>query len=149
MNGGRIEQEGTPREVFGMPASAFTARFLGFPNALVGELQGVQDGVAKVGLPCGSSFQALWRGHDPRPGRAVTIAFRADRVAFTPDRPVGAGNVMSASVATASFLGTVMDYTVIAGGCELKAEGPPEQPAEHGMHGFITVAREHCHAFES
>ncbi len=148
LNGGRIEQEGSPRDVFGMPASAFTARFLGFPNALPGTLRSVQDGIAEVELSCGNAFQAIWRGRNARPGQAVTVAFRADRVAFTANRPAGTGNVLPASVATASFLGTVMDYTVMAGDRELKAEGPPEQPAEQGARGFVVVAGEYCHAFE-
>ena len=35
---GRIDQIGTPREVYESPASPFVARFLGWPNVLIGEL---------------------------------------------------------------------------------------------------------------
>ena len=148
LNAGAVEQEGTPREVFGRPATAFIARFLGYPNALPGRLRSVQDGMADIDLACGGSFQATWRGRSARPGQAVTVAFRADRVSFTPASPAGVDNVMPAAVATVSFLGTVMDYTVTAGGQELKAEGPPEAAAAQGAHGFIAVPKEHCHAFE-
>lgn len=34
MNNGRIEQVGTPQQVYGAPANAFVARFLGFQNLL-------------------------------------------------------------------------------------------------------------------
>ena len=34
MNGGRIEQQGTPREVFNRPRTAFVARFIGGHNVI-------------------------------------------------------------------------------------------------------------------
>jgi sulfate transport system ATP-binding protein len=46
MNGGRIEQVGTPQEVFEHPASAFVMDFLGNVNVFHGRLQ---DGRAHVG----------------------------------------------------------------------------------------------------
>ena len=46
MNQGRVEQEGTPREVFEEPATPFVMRFLGSVNALRGHLAG---GRARVG----------------------------------------------------------------------------------------------------
>ena len=148
LNEGRIEQEGTPREVFGMPANAFTARFLGFPNSLSGTLQAVRNGMAEVGLPGGATFLARWRGQGAQAGQPVTVAFRADQVSFTLARPAGDANVLPASVSAASFLGTITDYTLAVAGSELKAEGPPDQAAELGCNGFVAVAREHCHAFE-
>jgi putative spermidine/putrescine transport system ATP-binding protein len=34
MNGGRIEQQGTPRDIFGRPATEFVARFIGGHNVI-------------------------------------------------------------------------------------------------------------------
>ena len=45
MNGGRIEQQGTPREIFNHPRTAFTARFIGGHNvfAIGNETFAVRD----------------------------------------------------------------------------------------------------------
>ncbi len=46
MNNGRIEQEGTPEDVFERPANAFVMRFLGQVNIFHGR---IESGVARVG----------------------------------------------------------------------------------------------------
>ena len=44
MRAGRVEQDGSPQEVYGRPANAFVAGFLGFHNLLAGRI--TPDGVA-------------------------------------------------------------------------------------------------------
>ena len=44
MRAGRVEQDGTPQEVYGRPANAFVAGFLGFHNLLAGRI--TPDGLA-------------------------------------------------------------------------------------------------------
>ena len=53
MNAGRIEQIGTPEQVYGAPASTFVAGFIGSPpmNLLTGQAQGTQFTVGGQALP--------------------------------------------------------------------------------------------------
>src|SRR6476659_1071609 len=46
LNGGRIEQEGTPEEMYSSPETLFTADFMGSNNKLSGRVTDVRDGVA-------------------------------------------------------------------------------------------------------
>jgi sn-glycerol 3-phosphate transport system ATP-binding protein len=49
---GRIEQEGTPAELYSRPASTFAARFIGVPAMNLVPLEAVQPG-ARAGLTAG------------------------------------------------------------------------------------------------
>jgi spermidine/putrescine transport system ATP-binding protein len=44
MNAGRVEQDGTPEELYFHPASRFVAEFIGETNLLSGEVRGVENG---------------------------------------------------------------------------------------------------------
>src|SRR5206468_312020 len=56
LNEGRIEQQGTPQQMYGSPATLFTADFMGSNNRLAGRVAEVRDGNA---LLQGEGF-ALW-----------------------------------------------------------------------------------------
>lgn len=53
MDAGRVEQVGTPREVYRAPANAFVARFVGETTALRGHAAG-----GRVTLEAGASLAA-------------------------------------------------------------------------------------------
>src|SRR5262245_12382536 len=66
LSGGRLEQVGTPREVYEQPANEFVARFIGVMNVLAAEVRG---GVAR----CGElEFQAPSRPE----GQILRVGFR-------------------------------------------------------------------------
>lgn len=97
MNQGRIEQTGTPEEVFAEPASPFVAGFLGDMNFIPGEAitAGLQAGTAGLGAPETPGFA---------PGEKVSICIRpADIVVGEVED--SAPNRLRAVVETVSFRG--------------------------------------------
>ena len=71
MNAGRIEQIGTPAEVYEQPATVFVADFLGVSNLMDASADG--DGLVRIGdFRCGRAA-ARW----PRGGREGGRAARA------------------------------------------------------------------------
>ncbi len=48
LDGGRLDQVGTPEEIYWHPASPFTARFTGLGGSLRGTIANVSDGIAAV-----------------------------------------------------------------------------------------------------
>jgi spermidine/putrescine transport system ATP-binding protein len=59
LNRGRIEQDGSPKEIFDEPASAFVADFIGDTNLLEGTVTEARDGHARVDLgPLGEAVGA-------------------------------------------------------------------------------------------
>ena len=83
MRAGRIEQVGTPEQVFRMPRTRFAADFMGIPNlidGIAGDLHGDRmDVQTAIGpLPC-----RVWRTDRPR-GAPCTVAVRPTLIAITP-----------------------------------------------------------------
>lgn len=152
MNRGRLEQEGTPQDVFQNPATAFTARFLGYANVFAGEVADIADaGKVRIDLGDGVLLAARWRASEPaRKGERGTIAFRADRVAVEPRGTVPPGdNVIAGDIEAAAFLGTFIDYTIHAGPLQIKAEGPVDKPFVRGDAVQIRISPAQCHAFRA
>jgi len=82
MNAGRVEQIGTPEQVYGQPASAFVASFIGSPpmNLLSGQASGanftIGGGTTATVLPLPVAA--------PRPG-ALQLGLRPEHVAIDPN----------------------------------------------------------------
>jgi spermidine/putrescine transport system ATP-binding protein len=54
MNGGRIEQMGSPQDLYELPRTAFVANFLGQSNLLEGEVRGTEGGLLVVATGAGT-----------------------------------------------------------------------------------------------
>ena len=48
LNNGKIEQQGTPQEMYGSPNTLFTAEFMGSNNRLSGKVAELRDGQARI-----------------------------------------------------------------------------------------------------
>jgi iron(III) transport system ATP-binding protein len=152
MNKGRLEQEGTPQQVFQDPETAFTARFLGYANAFSGEVADMlDDGRVRVDLGGGLNVKARWRGSDAaHKGETGTVAFRADRLEVLASDSASAGdNLFAGEVEAAAFLGTFIDYTIRAGALQIKAEGPVEHAFSRGDPVLVRIPAEQSHAFRA
>ena len=73
---GKIQQIGSPTEVFDRPASAFVVEFLGGANVLRGEVRGDQGSFGELVLPWSGGghgpARAFVRGHDLELARAIS-----------------------------------------------------------------------------
>jgi spermidine/putrescine transport system ATP-binding protein len=113
MNGGRVEQIGSPREIYEHPETAFVADFIGYLNALaftVQELVG-EYGLMRFGdrerivVPVGSGARA---------GTSFRIAVRPERVHIGAiDGPAPeSGSRLEGTVAEIVYLGMYTQYHV-------------------------------------
>jgi spermidine/putrescine transport system ATP-binding protein len=77
MSQGRIEQVGTPTEIYDAPATAFVASFVGESNPLPGRVEESGGGLARITTALGPL-----RARDPRglaPGSAAILVVRPER----------------------------------------------------------------------
>ena len=125
VNDGRIEQVGTPRDIYRRPASRFVAEFVGDNNVFSGEVTGVRDGgtgpVADVAV-AGHSLTVAVEGRAVAAGDSVTFCVRPERLAL------GDGTTtLPATVASREFLGeTTRVHLSWAGGqLSTRATEPP------------------------
>jgi len=112
---GRIDQLGTPDEIYSAPASAFAARFVGDANVLPVEVTGSHDGTTML-LIAGATVQVAKPG-EPGPAWLV-LRPEVVRLAATAD------GVLHGIVRDLAFRGTGFTYRVeVAGVADLvKAE---------------------------
>jgi iron(III) transport system ATP-binding protein len=109
MNAGRIEQIGTPREVYETPRSRFVARFIGASNVIdarhvAGNRVEVAGHVLEIGL-----------GEFAGPGRDMSFCVKTHDVELVPgERPEG-GNLVPGVVRGQAYLGSHRDYVVDIG----------------------------------
>ncbi len=81
MNGGKVEQIGTPREVYQFPTTAFVARFVGQTNLLMGEISMHDEHViiTQIGpVPC-------LHNHGLQPGSPAILSVRPGSFEVDPE----------------------------------------------------------------
>ncbi len=122
MNKGKVEQDGTPEELYFHPASRFVAEFIGETNLLTGELRGT-EGNAVVMDWFGNTLRGHAPGGVPQAGEAITASVRLERLGFHAERPTTA-NAVQGRVVGKTFLGSRMALDLMveeANGATLKA----------------------------
>lgn len=131
MRAGRIEQVGTPRELYTAPTSEFVATFLGNANFLDGVVVEVAGESACVAL--GDGVRVALPGSYP-PGQALRLMVRPEHLALaTAPGPLDDGATrVAAQVQEAVYLGAGVQYRVGALGRTfvVHASGPRTQFAE-------------------
>ncbi|HKS29206.1 MAG TPA: ABC transporter ATP-binding protein [Pyrinomonadaceae bacterium] len=122
LNAGRIEQIGTPHEVYNKPETEFVATFLGAANLLLGVVSGRSISVGSVMIPCEEEAAGF---HD---GQSVKIVFRPEDVCLSRmgELPKGARRLMNGVVEEISFVGA---YERLSVRLDLSARQPsPNEP---------------------
>ena len=107
MNEGRIEQIGTPGEIYERPATTFVAEFIGSSNMLRGRIVERRDGGAVVATEAGLRlFCAAEDGLDGMDGE-ISLLLRPERIRVeTTGAAVGPGvNRVAARIADVTYLG--------------------------------------------
>jgi spermidine/putrescine ABC transporter ATP-binding subunit len=110
MNQGRIEQVGTPVELYRKPRTPFVAQFLGHPNFLSGEVVGERGG--EVDVRVGPTVvRATYEGTLVA-GTPVTVVLRAESATLERPPVDRAVNALTGTIAYTVYLGTSAEYEV-------------------------------------
>jgi spermidine/putrescine transport system ATP-binding protein len=125
MNGGRIVQLGSPRDVYRQPRTPFVANFVGVSNLLDGVICDRSDGTTTVAVHGGWRFQKAC-GTPPAPDQKVLVAVRPEDV-----RIAGAEDGLPGQVEDVIYLGSRVTLVVrLAGGAPLQVEDAAGRPAD-------------------
>src|SRR5439155_1350725 len=103
MNGGRIEQLGTPSELYERPATAFVAGFLGVSNLI----PGVASGPDSVRLTHGPEVRVRADALDGRTGD-VAVGIRPEKISLGN----GQANSLDGRVVEQAYVGVATQYIV-------------------------------------
>jgi iron(III) transport system ATP-binding protein len=125
LNGGRIEQQGTPDDMYNRPQTIYTAEFMGSSNHLPGTIARIADGHA---LLEGDGF-ALW-GTPRGPLEAGDGAVGIIRLERTLTAAEGGPNRVAAELVTVMFLGDRSERLLRLGALRLRCyDSGPSDPA--------------------
>jgi iron(III) transport system ATP-binding protein len=148
MNEGRIQQIGTPRQIYERPVNSFVADFVGSTNFLDGSVLGpdgddryrVRTAIGDLSVLATESFKA-----DDK----VLISVRPEDVELTEARPQAATNVREGIVDQKVFLGEVLDFQVKLGDRILLSRQHPSLRTPIGNPIFIQLDPEKCVALRA
>ena len=134
MNGGRIEQMGTPDDIYDEPATPFVADFIGVMNFFPVTI--AEGG----GIACGDLTLDCDVG-DHGAGAAVNCAVRPEDILLV-DADDGADNLIEATVNDVEFLGSFVRLYLDSpalGGHELRADVRKDLARRRGVAAGVTV----------
>jgi iron(III) transport system ATP-binding protein len=127
---GRIVQEGPPERIYGEPATAFAAEFMGANNRLSGKIAEVRGDMVRI---AGPSWE-LWgrRRAELAPGQPATAIIRIEK---TRVQGAPAENALPARLDAAMFLGERWDYVFTVGDQRVRAwEASAPRLDQHWLH---------------
>ena len=125
MHQGRIEQQGSPEQLYAQPVSYFAAGFVGRMNLLPAVAEA--GNVVRVGegrLDCATAgFVA---------GNAVLVGVRPESVVLHPAQPIALANLFRARVMETSFLGSMVLVRVFSPTlqCQIDVQWPLRHDAQ-------------------
>jgi iron(III) transport system ATP-binding protein len=143
MHEGRIQQIGTPREIYERPANAFVADFVGNTNFIDASV------AAPSGPPGGYTVRTEFgdvivvTDQELRPDDRVAISVRPEDVALSETHPSGE-NVWQGRVEQKVFLGEAVDFQVTVGARTLLSRQHPTLRTKVGEAIFVQLDPEKC-----
>ncbi|MFN3656040.1 MAG: ABC transporter ATP-binding protein [Pseudolabrys sp.] len=140
MNAGKIEQSGTPEDIYDRPQSEFVARFIGSSNVIRG--RGLADGRVEfsgVSLRCvGARVQA---------DVFTPVSIRPHDIGISTAPPGDTDNVVPATVVRQVFLGGSRDYMVeTKDGSQLRVITAAGENIPPGSAVWLSLTPERCRA---
>jgi iron(III) transport system ATP-binding protein len=140
MNAGKIEQSGSPEEIYDRPRSEFVARFIGSSNVLKGKgLDGARVDIAGVALRC--------TGEKVVAGAHTAVSIRPHDIALSAKQPQQTENAVPATVTRQVFLGGSRDYMVeVKDGTQLRVVTAAGEAIPQGSAVWLVLPPEKCRA---
>jgi iron(III) transport system ATP-binding protein len=148
MDGGRIIQEGSPRDVYQAPANQFVAGFIGSTNLL----QGTVRGAAGAGRRRVETAAGILEAPAPDlvEGATAIVAIRPEDVVLHRERhPAGetGPNVLPGTVEIGLFTGVSVDYHVRVGEAMIQARAGSRVDLQPGDGVQVAFPPDQIHVF--
>jgi spermidine/putrescine transport system ATP-binding protein len=115
MNAGRIEQLGSPREVYERPRTRFVAGFIGTSNLISGTVRSMDSGSAVLETAADESIVVPDAGQSgAAAGSRLDITVRPEKIVISAQRPDPGRCAIRGTVKEVVYLGTSTQYAVRA-----------------------------------
>ena len=145
---GRIEQVGTPLDLYNAPANLFVAGFIGSPrmNFLAARVRAADAAGVEVEIGSGTTLRIARDGSGLRPGAQLTLGVRPEHL----DIGEGEGAVLPATINLTEHLGGVtFFYGTLASDEPLTVEVSGQSFVEDGARVAVRLDPALCHLFDA
>jgi iron(III) transport system ATP-binding protein len=140
MNLGKIEQAGSPEDIYDRPHSEFVARFIGMSNVFKGKALD-NSRIDFAGVPLRVTGDPL------QPNAMTPVSIRQHQIELLSAEPAAKDNVVPAKVVRQVFLGASRDYMVEAGdGTQLRIVTKADDSIAPGSAVWLRMPPERCRA---
>ena len=119
MSDGRVEQIGTPTEIYDNPATVFVAGFIGQANLWPAMTANRADSTATVSALGGATLTGVCNVPGVSAGASATLMVRPERISIAIDQPGGTVQSVNATVTDLTFQGPTVRLALTA------ADGSP------------------------
>ncbi|PXW22854.1 ABC transporter ATP-binding protein [Paraburkholderia caballeronis] len=148
LNHGRVEQIGSPLELYRAPCNRFVAGFIGSPkmNFIDVPVQRADETGVTIGLPGGGALTLPFDTAGVAPGDTVTLGVRPEHLTEPGQGPADAR--LAAEVSVVEHLGSeTLLHARIANDVTVQAKGSGESPAALGDRIELGLNVRHLHLF--
>jgi iron(III) transport system ATP-binding protein len=149
MSEGRIQQVGSPRDVYERPLNAFVADFVGSTNFLDGAVLGADAGEHRYRVRTEIGDLSVLATETLRDQDKVLVSVRPEDLALSESRPEGPANVWQGTVDQKVFLGEVVDFQVKLGERLLLSRQHPSLRTPIGNPIWVHMDPEKCVALKA
>jgi iron(III) transport system ATP-binding protein len=140
MNLGKIEQAGSPADIYDRPRSEFVARFIGMSNVFKGKALD-SSRVSFAGVPIRVTGEPLL------PNAMTPVSIRQHQIELLAAQPADINNVVPAKVTRQVFLGSSRDYMVeTSDGTQLRIVTEATESVAPGADVWLRLPAERCRA---
>ncbi len=149
MSEGRIQQIGSPREVYERPINAFVADFVGSTNFLDGSVLGPGEADNRYRVRTEIGDLTVLATEPFKADDKVLVSVRPEDVELTEAKPQASVNVWEGRVDQKIFLGEVLDYQVKLGNRTLLSRQHPSLRTPIGNPIFVQLDPDKCVALRA
>jgi spermidine/putrescine ABC transporter ATP-binding subunit len=143
MNAGRIEQIGTPDQIYECPASQFVADFIGLSNFIQGKVISLEDGLAVVEVD--DLRVAVPAEEGTQKGQDLLVFIRPNDVELLPADSQEAENAFDGVIDKLTYLGDKIDYRVKLGqALEIRVQTDGKVRFDAGQKVKVRLPEPHC-----
>ena len=150
IHGGRLQQYGTPFEVYSRPANRVVADFMGLVNLVPGKIVSASNGIGTVEAATALRVDVPMP-EGARSGDAVEIAIRPENIRLSvANGQDGDHDAVRATISDRTFLGNVSEYyATLASGQVLRVQTHPLQQFAVGDAVAVTIDPGQCSVFRN
>jgi ABC-type Fe3+/spermidine/putrescine transport system ATPase subunit len=145
MNVGRIEQVGTPDEIYDFPQSRFVADFIGLSDFIEGTVIAVHPEQNMARIAADGLEISIPATPEMASGRSVLLFIRPNDVDLLPASHASGTNVFDGVVDKMTYLGDRSDYRIVAGeSLELRVQTDGKVRFDEGQNVKVRLPIPHC-----